>query len=53
MRDLTSGKEKPIGDDALRIRTDGGRRLIGLNDLQTHESVLEVCGSRSRWSAMC
>ena len=48
MRDLTGGKEESVRDDALRIRTDGGRRLVRVNDLQAHNSLLEEMGSPNR-----
>ena len=39
-RDLAGGEEETVRDDALRIRTDGGRRLVRVNDLQAHNSLL-------------
>ena len=50
MRDLAGGEEEAVGDDALRVRTDGGGRLVGVNDLRTcsREMLRARSGRRSR-----
>ena len=36
-RDLAGGEQEAIGDDALRVRADGGGRLVRVHDLQAHD----------------
>ena len=46
-RDLTGGVEEAVRDDALRIGTDGGRRLIRVNDSQAHVTLRRPVGRMS------
>ena len=39
-RDLARRVEKTVGDDALRIRADGARRVIGLDRFLAHPNLL-------------